>query len=138
MLDFLGITAVPLGIPTLREQLRTLRTRDAVKPADTADVKTKPKSRVKIKEELTGVLPPTRYSRAAAPEPQGSRAPEPEKAASQVLPGDIKSDELNVPEEFVAQEVVTPPKEALELKEKVIDALQAAFRAGKSRKSARC
>ena len=62
-----------------------------------------------------------------APEPQGSAA-----QPGQVSPGEVAPGSLEEPQ--VEQIVVTPPKEMLELKQKVIDALQAAFRAGKVQK----
>jgi hypothetical protein len=73
-----------------------------------------------------------------APEPQGSAA-----QPGQVSPGEVALGSLPEPSPLTfdpkvvtppEEIVVTQPKEMLELKQKVIDALQAAFRAGKVQK----
>jgi hypothetical protein len=80
-----------------------------------------------------GVLNGSQASDAqpGAPEPQGSDAQpgqEPGTGTSATEPSTVPTP--SEPEQIV----VTPPKEMLELKQKVIDALQAAFRAGKVQK----
>lgn len=107
-------TPVPETIPVVPAQEVT------VKP------KTPAKKHVPIKPGVLNGADQEPVQSPGAPEPQPVTALGTEAVAQ--LPNDP------VIEEPQEQIVVTPPKEMLELKQKVIDALQAAFRAGKVQK----
>jgi hypothetical protein len=124
MLDFLGII--------YPAQTRTL---PSVPVEEIAEPVTEIKSRGKVAKKLAGVLPPGIQEAAqATPEPQGSEAPAP--VPGQAFDGHepVTPSPSTLDKEEVEQIVVAPPKEALELKEKVINLLQEAFRAGKVQK----